>query len=136
MIVHAGFQTFEFLLPPVDLEDRETLYFTSSEDALKWLKRLGFLHSNLIVRLRDYVARHCDDPETFRVTHYNSLERLANLLYLRRIVVSYVEDRACAGSPTPTTAGPPACLSPVPTITARGISLQCAHAAGFPHLRS
>lgn len=106
MIVHVGFQTFEFRLGPVDLEDQETLYFPSREDALKWLKRMGFLHSNLIVRLRSYVARYCDDPETFRVTQHYSLERLANLLYLRRIIVTYVEERAVAGSPTPVTAAP------------------------------
>jgi hypothetical protein len=107
MIFHVGYQTFEIRPGLESLIDKETLYFDSRDDALKWLKRLGFLQSNLIVRLRDFVARYCNDWETHRVTNDYLLERLATLLYLRRVVVTSREFRTSGGSPTPTTQAPP-----------------------------
>jgi hypothetical protein len=100
MRLHAGFQTYEFRFGMGStLDDDDTLYFDTHEDALRWLKHLGWLHASALPQLRSYVARHFDDPETYRVTNHYSLERLANLLYLRRVVVNNFEERASAGAP-------------------------------------
>jgi hypothetical protein len=93
MIYRRGFRSFEFRLGSEKSKGDDTLKFTSSEEALKWLNDLQFLYSNLSFELKDYVLRYGEDPGTFRLTDHYVLERLADLLYLRRIVVVLKEER-------------------------------------------
>lgn len=97
MILRAGFQTFEFH------EGRE-VRFGSPEDALNWLKRLGLPDPDLMLRLRELLARHATELESSRMTDDQVLERLASLLYVQRIAVIGREQRTSSGAPTPSTA--------------------------------
>ena len=89
MILRAGFETFEFSTGQQKQRNLDSISFASRDEALRWLKHLGCLHSTALIRLRDYVRRYWEDPETYRVTNHYGLERMAELLYLRRIVVIY-----------------------------------------------
>jgi hypothetical protein len=103
MVFKAGFQTFEFLHAP---ELPKPLSFASSEDALTWLKQLTFQHPELMARCREYLSRSSDDPENFRLTDSQAIERLAVLLHTRRVVVIAREFRGGGGTPTASAAAP------------------------------
>jgi hypothetical protein len=102
MILRVGFRTFEFQdgREVRKRKNQDTLYFSSYEDALGWLKEYEFLHVGLILRVREYVVRYSEDPECFRMTNHQALERMALLLYLRRIVVVFEEQRTSSGIPS------------------------------------
>src|SRR5580658_10341030 len=99
MILRDGFQSFEFLQA---LELPRPLFFATPEDALKWLKNLTNQRPEMVSRFRDYVSRYSSDPETFRATDHQVLERMANLLHSRRILVISREERSASGPPTAT----------------------------------
>jgi hypothetical protein len=99
MIFNVGFQSFEFL----QAHEFKPMYFGSNQDALSWLKQIAKQDSDLISRLRDYLTRYSGDPENFRLTDQQMLERLAILLHSRRIVVIGREQRGSGGKPTPST---------------------------------
>jgi hypothetical protein len=84
MILRAGFQTFEFQQAP---ELPRPLVFASHDEALKWLRQLGFLDAGTISELRRYLGRFADASECSRLTDNEVLERVAILLYSRKIVV-------------------------------------------------
>jgi hypothetical protein len=105
MVLRAGFQTFEFLQA---LELPKPLSFSTADDALKWLKGLAFQHPDLIPRFREYLTRFTEDPETFRLTEQQAMERLAVLLHSRRTVVIAREYRAAGGRPSASTEPAPA----------------------------
>ena len=104
MIFRAGFQTFEiqraFELP-------KPLTFESRDEALKWLKQIGSPYPEAILRFREYLARFSDDPEYFRMTDHQTLERLAELLYSRKVVIVVREERSHSGSPSSKTPSNP-----------------------------
>jgi hypothetical protein len=97
MILRAGFQTFELLQA---LELPKPLTFGSYEEALNWLKSLELSHPHLISGFREYVTRFSEEPESFRLTDHQTLERLAVLLHSRRIVVIAREYRSGSGQPS------------------------------------
>jgi hypothetical protein len=96
MMIHAGFQTFDFQQP---FEIPKPLAFASGEAALNWLKGLWSQHPELISRFRDYLARYSWDPEIHRLTDYQTIERLAVLLHSRKVVVLARETRSGSGNP-------------------------------------
>jgi len=100
MIHRLGFQTFEFQLGREEPDDGYLLAFTSSDDALGWLKHMELREPNLLLRLRKYVIRDWADPETFRSTDHAALQRIADLLYIRRMTVVCREQRTSSGDPS------------------------------------
>jgi len=98
MTIRNGFQTFDFQHA---LELPKPLTFANPQDALTWLKHLWSQHPHLISRFREYVARYTSDPESFRLSDYQTIERLAALLHSRKIVVVSRESRAGGGNPSP-----------------------------------
>jgi hypothetical protein len=101
MIIRAGFQSFEFQRA---YELPKPLTFASHDDALKWLKQLGFLDPQTILGFRECLGRFSDDPECFRLSDHEAIERMAALLYSRRVVVVAREQGGGSASPTPKTA--------------------------------
>jgi hypothetical protein len=99
MIVRAGFQTFEFQRA---LELPKPLTFSSYEEALNWLKQISSQYPDMTSRFRDYLTRYSDNPETHMLAGHEAMERLAQLLYLRRIVV-IVRQEATGGQPSAAT---------------------------------
>ena len=91
MTLRSGFQSFEFQRA---FELPKPLNFGSHDEAVKWLKQVGFLHSGAVQRLREYLARLADDPECFRLTDHDAIEKMATFLYARRVVVVAREQRA------------------------------------------
>jgi len=110
MMIHAGFQSFEFQQA---FEMPKPLNFASEQDALKWLKNLWSLRPDLILQFREYLVRYSGDQEGSRLTDTQTIERLAVLLYSRRIVVIARETRSGSGQPRerPETLPPPFPLS-------------------------
>jgi hypothetical protein len=104
MIIRAGFQSYEFQRA---FELQKPLPFASRDEALKWLKQLGSLHPQTITAIRDYLARFSDDPECFRLTDHEAIERMAALLYSRKVVIVVREQVAGAGGSTPKAAAIP-----------------------------
>jgi hypothetical protein len=98
MMIHVGFQTFEFQQA---FEIPKPIAFATDQEALNWLKRLWSQHPVLISRFREYVARHNWDHETRRLTDYQTIERLAVLLHSRKVVVLARETRSGGGTPSP-----------------------------------
>lgn len=90
MNFRAGLQSFELLRT---FELPRPLDFQSREDALKWLKQLGFLYPQATIRFREYLAQFSDDPQCFRLTDHAVLDRMAELLYARRALVVAREER-------------------------------------------
>jgi hypothetical protein len=84
MIIRAGFQLYEFQRA---FEIPKPLTFASHDEALKWLKQLGFHHPETILRFREYLARFSDDPECFRLSDHEAIERMAALLYSRKVLL-------------------------------------------------
>jgi hypothetical protein len=105
MILRDGFQSFEFLQA---LELPRPLFFATPDDALKWLKNLTSQRPEMLIRFRDYVIRFLSEPEAFRVTDHQVLERMAGLLHSRRVVVISREDRAAGAAPTAAQTSAPA----------------------------
>jgi hypothetical protein len=103
MILRLGFETFDFQTGQQKQRDVDTLTFASRSDALRWLKQVRVLHSAEMRQVRNFVARYWADPETYRVTDHAALERLAVLLYQRRIVVMTDLQLTSSGEPA---AGP------------------------------
>jgi hypothetical protein len=139
MVLRSGFAIFEFQTGPESRKSGNRLYFGSSEDALTWLKHLGFLYSHLVFQLRDWVVRYYADPEVFRLTDYQMLERLAGLLYSRRIVVFVVEQRTTSTAPAATTTSPPPAFplserTPRPTSSSSQSAPASEPATFDPHL--
>lgn len=95
MVIRAGFQTFEFQQA---LELPKPLTFNSSGDSLRWVKNLVSAQPELVSRFREYLTRYSNDPESFRLTDHQVLDRLAALLYSRRIVVVVRQERS-SGQP-------------------------------------
>lgn len=89
------------------LELPRPVTFASYEDAVKWLKDVAFQHPDLNTRFREYLTRYSNDPENYRLTDHQALERLALLLYQRRIVVIVREFRT-GGSPKASETNAPA----------------------------
>jgi hypothetical protein len=98
MIFRAGLKTFEIQRA---LELPKPLVFRSSEEALTWLKQFG--SPEAILTLRDYLARFSGDPEFFRMTEHAILERLAQLLYSRKVAIVVREKHSQSGAPRPNT---------------------------------
>ncbi len=101
MILRAGFQSFEFQ------EGRE-LRFGSTQEAANWLKHLGYPDSDFVAKLRELMTRYAEDPADSRMTDYQVLQRVAALLYSRRIVVIGREQRSSGQAAAATAAPPPA----------------------------
>jgi hypothetical protein len=97
MMIHAGFQTFDF---QQTFEIPKPLAFATNEEALNWLKGLWSQHPELISLFRNYLARHSPDPEVHRLTDYQTIERLAFLLHSRKVVVLARETRSGAVRPS------------------------------------
>ena len=95
MIFRAGFQTFElqhgFELP-------KPLIFGSREEALKLVKQIGTPYPDAIGRFREYLVRFSDDLECFRLTDHDTFERMAELLYSRKVLMVVREDRSHSGA--------------------------------------
>jgi len=91
MTLRSGFQIFEFQRA---FELPKPLNFASHDDAVKWLKQVGLLHPGSVQRLREYLARMSDDPEGFRLTDHDAIEKMAGMLYARRVLVVAREQRA------------------------------------------
>ena len=105
MILRDGFQSYEFMQA---LEMPRPLYFATPDDALKWLKNLVSQRPEMVFRLRDYIGRYSSEPESIRITDHVVMERMANLLHSRRVVVICREDRAASGTPASVQAPAPA----------------------------
>jgi len=146
MILRVGFQVFEFA------EGRD-LRFGSNEDALSWLKHLGLPDADLMVRLRELLSRQSSDPDGSRLTDHQVLERLAAMLYSRKIVVIGREQRNSGQpaqkppsttpafplserAPAASTASPPppdaSTFGPNAAASAQAAALVAAAAAGTP----
>jgi hypothetical protein len=110
MMIHSGFQSFEFQQA---FEMPKPLNFASEQDALKWLKSLWSQRPDLILRFREYLDRYSGDQEGSRLTDNQTIERLAVLLHSRRILVIARQTRSGSGQPTerPETLPPPFPLS-------------------------
>src|SRR5690242_19763033 len=98
MIVRAGFQNFEL---QQSYELPKPITFASHDAALNWLKQIGFMDRGTIVRLRECVARFSNDPDHFRLTDQQVVERMAAMLYSRKVLIVAREERGISGSPTP-----------------------------------
>src|SRR5579883_3433312 len=96
MILRDGFQSYEFMQA---LELPRPLYFATPDDALKWLKNLVSQRPEMVFRFRDYIGRYSSEPASIRITDHVVMERMANLLHSRRVVVICREDRAASGMP-------------------------------------
>ena len=107
MILHAGFQYYELL--PASEVPPYVLYFESSDEALLWLKDLAYQDSALVSRLRTFLNRYSGDPEYYRLTDHQAMERLSILLYRGSFVIAVRRPPAGGGKPTPATqSGAPA----------------------------
>ena len=104
MNFRAGIQSIE-LLRPAELP--KTIAFQSHEEALKWVKQIASLQPEATLRFREYLARFSDDSESFRLTDHQALERVAEVLYSRKMVIVVREERSHAGSPGSKTTGNP-----------------------------
>ena len=104
MNIRVGHDTFEFYKKP---DIPRILDFGSQDEALRWLKGLRDRHADAIVRLQEYAARSAEDPDFARLTEQQTLERLAMMLYYRRIVVLAREQRATAATPAERTESSP-----------------------------
>ena len=100
MILRDGLRTFEFL-------ERREIRFGSTEDALNWLKHLGAPDSDLISRFRELLSHYAGDPDTSRLTDDQVVEKLAVVLYSRRILVICRDNPASSGQPAQKAASPP-----------------------------
>lgn len=109
MIFRTGLQTFEFQRV---FELPKPLTFASPDEALTWLKQQGFLHPGRISGFREYLARYSDDPECFRLTDHQAVERMAALLYSRKVVIVVRDQRGGSGESAPKTAAT-AAASPI-----------------------
>ena len=157
MILRLGFETFDFQTGQQKQRDVDTLTFGSQSDALRWLKQVGVLHSIHMRQVRSFVARYWADPETYRVTDHAVLERLATLLYNRRIVImtdlqltssgepaaesepaspafplSERTQKTASNSSTPPPTNDPATFSPNSDAAAQAAALVAAAANGTP----
>jgi hypothetical protein len=99
MIIRSGFQTVEFQRP---YELPRPLTFTSHDEAVRWLKQLGF-HSQGIPEVRECLGHFSDDREFFRLTDHEVVERMADLLYSAKVLAVVREQGGRPGSPTPKT---------------------------------
>jgi len=104
MIIRAGFQRFDlqrsFELP-------KPLTFDSHDDALKWLKQVASLYPVAINGFRTYLTRLTDDVECARLTDHDAVDRIAELLYTRKVVIVMREEGSGGSGGTPTPAAPP-----------------------------
>jgi hypothetical protein len=104
MIFQAGLKTYEIgralALPKL-------LLFKSGEEALTWLKQIGSTYPEVILKLREYLVRFFDDPESFRMTEHATLEQLAQLLYSRRVGIVVREKHSQSGAPRSNTPSNP-----------------------------
>lgn len=96
MTVHDGLQTFEF---QERFELPRPLNFATHDDALAWLKRVTREDQNLTRRLRGYLSRYCEDGDISRMSDHQAVERVAALLYSRRIVVIARKTWTSGGAP-------------------------------------
>ena len=83
MQIRGGFDTFEFKKPS---EVAKPLGFVTEEHALKFLKQVGGSDASAVRRLREY-AESLSEMEPARLTDEEGLQKLAQLLFTRRIVV-------------------------------------------------
>ena len=97
MIFRAGFQTYELQRA---FEVPKPLIFGSRDEALKCVKQIGFLHPEAILRFREYLSRFSDDVECFRLTDHEALDRIAELLYSRKVVLVTREERSGSAGPS------------------------------------
>lgn len=97
MVHRIGFETYEFFN---ELDMPRPLYFASRDSALAWLKQLASEDSDVIHRLRQYVAGSVGDPEFYRMTDHAALERLAVMLHLRKILVMVRHEPTGSGKPS------------------------------------
>ncbi len=104
MTIRAGLQSFEFQRA---FELPKPLTFASHDEALNWLKQLGFLHPGTILRFREYLTRFSDDPECFRLSDHEAVERMAGLLYSRKVLIVVREQGGASGASAPKVAAPP-----------------------------
>jgi hypothetical protein len=98
MIIRVGFQSYEFQLV---FELPKPLIFASPDEAVRFLKQLMVVHPQVIRGFRAYLARLSDDPETFRLGDQDAIQRMAALLYSRKVVIVEREERGSAKGPTP-----------------------------------
>jgi hypothetical protein len=96
MIIRAGLQSFElqrsFELP-------KPLTFASYDEALVWLKRIGFSDPQTILGFREYLRRFSDDPECFRLTDHQAVERMAALISSGKVAVVVREHGGGSAAP-------------------------------------
>jgi hypothetical protein len=104
MIIRVGFQSFDFQRT---IELPKPLTFASKDEALKWLKHVGFQHEEAINRLRALLTHLVDDPESSRLTDHDVVDRTAKLLYSRRVVIVVRDEGGRGGGPAPKAEAPP-----------------------------
>jgi hypothetical protein len=97
-VIQADAQSFEFLSAA---EWPKPLSFSTSEQALTWLRRISVQDSGLVAKLRRYLTLESAEVAGIsRLSDDAALARLAVLLYARRIVVLR-KFRAVGGAPIP-----------------------------------
>ena len=99
MILHAGYQTFEFLRAR---ELPKPLLFPTRQDAIKLLNDLSEQRADMASRFREYLTTASADPETCRLTDHEVIERLATLLQSGRLLVTVRDYRPSGGKPAST----------------------------------
>jgi hypothetical protein len=103
MIIRAGFQSYDFQRV---FELPKPLTFLSPDEALKWLKQLGFSHPEAMVGVRTYLGRISDDTESFRLSDHDVIEKMAALLYSRKVVIVARDEGGGSKGSAPNAAAP------------------------------
>jgi hypothetical protein len=112
MIFRSRYQTFEF-------QTAREVRFGSIEDAISWLKHLGYPDPDVVRQMRDLVTAHSDDASDARLTDEQVLQRVAFLLYTQRVTVTSREHRTTSGQPAQPAAAAPAPAFPLSERTTR-----------------
>lgn len=92
MILHTGHHSFEF-------QQARQLRFGSPEDAVNFLKHLGYPDPDVTRQMRELVTQYSEDPADARLTDDQLLQRVAVLLHAGRITVIGREHRTVSAQP-------------------------------------
>ena len=92
MLVRTPYQTFEF-------DQARELRFGSLEDAQNWLQHIGCSEADVIRQLRDLLSQYAADDADGRLSDRQVVDRIAMLLYTRRIAVTIREHRTASAKP-------------------------------------
>jgi len=95
MIFRVGFQSFEV---QQTLELPKPLTFKSRDEALSWLKSLALREPLTTLRFREFLSRFSSDPEFGRFSDHDALDRMAELLFSRKVSIVAREMRSGAAA--------------------------------------